>query len=137
MAAQRLIPRNETAPAPPPPGATSQVADAGQADAAREALVHAARMQLASITAVSKFFAGWTQAADSYARALSDELLDRLHGETAPGELIGRLAAVSSLHLRELTALPNAAVSPLQQRTHQAADGRKAGAAGRGWGDPP
>ena len=109
MAAQRLIPQNETAPAPP--GATSQVADAGQADAVREALVHAARIQLASITAVSRFFAGWAQAADSYIRALSDELLDRLDGETAPGELIGRLAAVSSLHLRELTALPNAAVS--------------------------
>jgi len=49
---------------------------------------------------------GLTQAADHYAQAVSDELLSRVHGETEPHELLGRLATVSSRHLREVTALP-------------------------------
>ena len=75
-------------------------------DAVRELLVQATRVQLATITSVSKFFVGLTQAVDHYAQAVSDELLRRAHGETAPHELLGRLATVSSRHLREVTALP-------------------------------
>ena len=77
----------------------------------RELAVHIARVQLASITAASGFLAGWVRSADRYAQAVSDELLDRMHGETAPGELIGRLATASSAHLREVTALPALAVT--------------------------
>jgi len=77
----------------------------------RELVVHVARVQLASITAASGFLAGWVRSADRYAQAVSDELLDRMHGQTAPGELIGRLATVSSAHLREVTALPAVAVT--------------------------
>jgi hypothetical protein len=83
----------------------------GHPDAVRELLVHATRIQLATLTSLSKFFVGWTQAADRYAQAVSDELLSRAHGETASHELLGRLATVSSRHLRELTALPADAVS--------------------------
>jgi len=96
---------------PAAPDASPNVPEGGQADAVREVLVHAARIQLASITAASRFLAGWAQSADRYTQAISEELLDRVHGETASSELIGRLAVVSSGHLRELTALPNAAVS--------------------------
>lgn len=91
--------------------ATSAGGAEGQADAVREVLVQAARIQLASLTASSAFVSGWAQSADRYTRAISDELLDRLQGETASRELIGRVAAVSSKHLCELTALPTAAVS--------------------------
>jgi hypothetical protein len=80
-------------------------------DAVRELLVHATRVQLATLTSVSKFFVGWTQSADRYAQAVSDELLSRAHGETAPHELLGRLATVSSRHLREVTTLPSDVVS--------------------------
>lgn len=83
----------------------------GRADAVRELLVHATRVQLATLTSASKFFVGWTQSADRYAQAVSDELLSRAHGETAPRELLGRLATVSSRHLREVTALPTDVVS--------------------------
>jgi hypothetical protein len=79
--------------------------------AVRDLLVHATRVQLAALTSVSKFVVGWTQAADRYAQAVSDELLCRAQGETASRELIGRLAIVSSRHLREVTALPTDAVS--------------------------
>lgn len=75
-------------------------------DAVRELLVHATRVQLATLTSVSRFFVGLTQAVDHYAQAVSDELLRRANGETAPHELLGRLATVSSRHLCEVTALP-------------------------------
>jgi hypothetical protein len=80
-------------------------------DAVRELLVHATRVQLATLTSVSKLFVGLTQAADHYAQAVSDELLSRVHGETAPHELLGRLAMVSSRHLREVTDLPTDVVN--------------------------
>jgi hypothetical protein len=80
-------------------------------EAVRELLVHAARVQLATLTSVSKFVVGWAQAADRYAQALSDELLSRAYGETASDELLGRVAAVSSTHLREVTALPTEVVT--------------------------
>ena len=80
-------------------------------DAVRELLVHATRVQLATLTSVSKFFVGWTQSADRYAQAVSDELLSRADGKTAKHELLGRLATVSSRHLREVTALPTDVVS--------------------------
>ncbi len=79
------------------------------AETAREVLMHAARIQLASVSAASKFLVGWAQAADRYAQKLSEELLARARGETASSELVGRLAAASSVHLNEITSLPNAA----------------------------
>ena len=82
-----------------------------QNDAVRDLIAHAARIQLASLTAASKFLAGWAQAADRYAQAVSDELLGRIRGETASGELLARLASASSQHLREVTTLPSNAVN--------------------------
>jgi hypothetical protein len=78
--------------------------------AIRELVAHAARIQLASLTAASKFFVGWAQVSDRYAQAISNELLDGLHGQTGSSELVGRLATVSSRHLHEITTLPNHAV---------------------------
>jgi hypothetical protein len=85
-------------------------ANGGHPDAVRELVVHATRVQLATVTSASKLVVGWAQSADRYAQAISDELLARTTGETAPGELLGRLAVVSSRHLRELTGLPTDAV---------------------------
>jgi hypothetical protein len=89
----------------------SSTSNGTHSDAVRELLVHATRVQLATLTSLSKFFVGWMQSADRYAQAVSDELLSRAHGETAPHELIGRLATVSSRHLGEVTALPTDVVS--------------------------
>jgi len=90
---------------------SSASSNGSHSDAVRELLVHATRIQLATLTSLSKFFVGWTQAADRYAQAVSDELLSRAHGETASRELLNRLATVSTRHLREVTALPADAVS--------------------------
>jgi hypothetical protein len=90
---------------------SSATSNGKHSDAVRELLVHATRVQLATLTSVSKFFVGWTESADRYAQAVSDELLSRAHGETASHELLGRLARASTRHLREVTALPTDAVS--------------------------
>ena len=89
----------------------SSPSNSDHSDAVRELFVHATRVQLATLTSVSKLVVGWAQSADRYAQAVSDELLGRARGETAPQELISRLATVSSRHLRELTGLPTNAVS--------------------------
>jgi hypothetical protein len=96
------------------------------AETAREVLTQAVRIQLASITAASKFFAGWAQAADRYAQELSDELLARARGETASSELIGHLATASSLHLHEITTLPSIAVRHFNRQLASTAKSRKA-----------
>jgi hypothetical protein len=89
----------------------SSPANGGHSEAVRELFVYSTRVQLATLTSLSKLVVGWAQAADRYAQAISDELLGRARGETAPGELVGRLAAVSSRHLREVTGLPTDAVN--------------------------
>jgi hypothetical protein len=83
---------------------------ATQAETARDVLLHIAGIQLASLTAASKFFSGWAQSADRYVQAVSGELRTRIHGDTQSSELAKRLAAISTEHLHELTALPNIAV---------------------------
>jgi hypothetical protein len=98
----------------------------------RELALHATRIQLASLTALSKFFAGWAQSSDRYVHAVSDELLGRVHGHTASSELVGRLADVSSLHLRELTALPTDAASYFKNELTREATPRKRPPATRG-----
>jgi hypothetical protein len=93
------------------PNGGAQTSAGQRSDAVRDLALHATRVQLATLTAISKLFSGWAQSADRYAQAVSDELLSRAHGETAPRELVGRLATVSSRHLREVTALLTEAVT--------------------------
>jgi hypothetical protein len=93
------------------PTGGSSPANGGDSDAVRELFVYATCVQLATLTSLSRFVAGWAQVADRYAQAISDELLGRGPGETESRELLGRLAVVSSRHLRELTDLPTDAVS--------------------------
>jgi hypothetical protein len=98
---------------------------APQAETARGVALHAARIQLASITAASKFFTGWVQSADRYLQAVSDELLDRVRGETESTELVARLATASTEFLGEVTALPNAAVRHFNREVKRATNPRK------------
>jgi hypothetical protein len=83
---------------------------ATQGETARDVVTHLAWIQLATITATSKFFAGWAQSADRYVQAISGEVRARIRGDTQSTELAKRLAALSTEHLHELTALPNVAV---------------------------
>lgn len=89
---------------------TKRTEDKQRSEALRELFLHATRVQLATVTSISKFMVGWAQSADRYAQAVSDELLSRADGQTESHELVGRLATVSSTHLREVTALPTEVV---------------------------
>jgi hypothetical protein len=89
---------------------TTRIEDKKGSEALHELFLHATRVQLATVTSISKFVVGWAQSADRYAQAVSDELLSRADGQTESHELVGRLATVSSAHLREVTALPTEVV---------------------------
>jgi hypothetical protein len=89
---------------------TTRIEDKKGSEALHELFLHATRVQLATVTSISKFVVGWAQSADRYTQAVSDELLSRADGQTESHELVGRLATVSSAHLREVTALPTEVV---------------------------
>jgi hypothetical protein len=67
------------------------------------------RIQVAAGTAAAKTLTGWAQAADRFAQTVGDELLRRVDGESDSPELIARLTAATSSHLRELARLPRTA----------------------------
>ena len=91
--------------------ATKRTEDRKHSEPLRELFLHAIRVELATVTSISKFVVGWAQSADRYAQAVSNELLSRAQGDTESHELVGRLATVSSAHLRDVTALPTEVVS--------------------------
>jgi hypothetical protein len=93
-----------------PKGANVAKKQETQTETGRDVLRQLARIELASITAASKFFAGWAQSADRFVQAVSAELRARIQGETESTELGAHLATASTEHLDELTALPNVAV---------------------------
>jgi hypothetical protein len=72
--------------------------------------VEAARTQLAAVTAATTFWAGWAERANSYAKAVSDELakLDAANGDQ--GESLVRISDLTREYLRDLTELPRASV---------------------------
>jgi hypothetical protein len=86
--------------------------DESRGDQVKQLLIEAARTELAAITATTKFWAGWVEAADRYAHSLSDELarMDEAKEAGAEGDTVGRLADVTREYLRDLTVLPETAV---------------------------
>ena len=86
---------------------------------------HAARIQIAAVTTIGKLAATWAHAADHYAQAVADELLRRVEGETASTELVVRLAAATSSHFRDVTALPNVAVTHFSSELARTATSRR------------
>ena len=89
-------------------------------EAPRDALVavvrHAARIQIAAATAVGTALAGWARAADRLAQAIGNEVLRRVDGEADTDQLVVNVASATSVHLRELTALPTAAADHFNER---------------------
>ena len=99
---------------------TRRTASSAPADTPKRALTalvrHGARIQIAACTAAAKTLSEWVQTADRLAQAVGDELLRRVNGETDSTELVARITAASSAHLRELTALPRAAADHFDTR---------------------
>ena len=92
---------------------TRRVARTASAETPGQALValarHGARIQLAGGVAVAGLLAEWAQSADRLAQAVLGELLRGVDGDADSAELVRRLTAAGSDHLRELTALPRTA----------------------------
>ena len=78
------------------------------------------RIQIAALSAAGRAIAGWAQATDRFARALGDELLRSVDGETDSRELIVGVAPATNAHLGELTALPRAATNHFDTRLSRA-----------------
>src|SRR5579864_4892544 len=74
------------------------------------------RIQIAAVTAVGTSVAGWARAADQLAQTVGEELVHRVDGEIDSRELVVRVASAANAHLRELTALPSAAVNHFNAR---------------------
>ena len=97
----------------------------GGSDQIRELLVEAARTQLAAITAATKFWSGWVQAADRFAQGVSSELA-RIDGPDAPeSDFVGRFTDLSRQYLRELTELPTASVNHFNRELEKIGRPRK------------
>jgi hypothetical protein len=79
-------------------------------DQVKQVLVEAARTELAAITAATRFWAGWVEAADRYAQSLSDELARMDDAKGGEGDTVGRLTDLTREYLRDLTTLPETAV---------------------------
>jgi hypothetical protein len=82
-----------------------------RSDQVRELMIEAARTQLAAVTAATKFWSGWVQAADRFAEGVSAELARMDAPDGAEGDLVGRLTDLSRQYLRDLTELPTASVN--------------------------
>jgi hypothetical protein len=80
-----------------------------------------ASIEIAAFTAAAAALTGWAQAADRLVQSVGDELLRRIEGESDSPELVARVSAATSSHLRELSALPRAAADNFDARLGRAA----------------
>jgi hypothetical protein len=81
-----------------------------QSEEIQRLMIEAARTQLAAISAVTKFWAGWAESADKYTQSISDELARISEGDIASKDIIARVADLTREYMRELTDLPTMAV---------------------------
>jgi hypothetical protein len=103
------------------PGATKSALAETPKDALASLARHTARIQIAAATATAKVLVGWAHSADQYAQTVGDELLRRVEGQTDSSELIVGVASATTTHLRDVTALPSAAVDHFNSRLSQGA----------------
>ena len=75
----------------------------------RDLTVEAARVQLAAITSMVKFWAGWAQSAETYTQGISDELARISEGSADSNSAMTRLGDLTREYLRELGKLPSVA----------------------------
>lgn len=78
-------------------------------------------IQIAAFTAAAAALTAWAQAADRLAQTVGDELQRRIEGESDSPELVARVSAATSAHLRDLATLPRAASDHFDARLGRAA----------------
>jgi hypothetical protein len=96
-----------TEPSPPKSSA--------ERDQLRGVLVEAARTELAAVSAAIKFWAAWAESADTFARALDDELA-KVEQSGDSSDVVGRVSDLTREYLRSITQLPSTAVKEFNAR---------------------
>jgi hypothetical protein len=93
-------------------------------DTVTPVVMELARTELAAMTAGLKFWGGWVQSAEKYARAISSEL-NRAGSTTLNArEFTGRFTDLTRGYLRELAELPNVAAQQfINEMEHVGAKG--------------
>jgi len=88
----------------------AQSTPAPQSEELQSIMVEVARTQLAAVSAALKFWGGWVESADKYTQKLSTELEKVGEGGVASQKFVGELTDLTREYLREVVALPHAAV---------------------------
>jgi hypothetical protein len=99
-----------------PESTSSENDTAKQTDAIVDVLLRAGHMQVAAMTAASRFLSTWAQSADRYAQVLGTEICDLIEGRVPSEEAATRFADAASQYLRELTELPDGAVKHFNEQ---------------------
>ena len=81
-----------------------------QSQEIQKLIIEAGRTQLAAMSAVTKFWAGWAESADKYTQALSEELTRLSEGGTTSSDTVARATDLTREYLRELIELPSVAL---------------------------
>jgi hypothetical protein len=89
---------------------------AEQTDAVVDVMLRAGHVQVAAMTAASRFLSSWAQSADRYAQALGTEVCDLLEGRVPSDQAATRFADAAAAYLRELTELPAEAVKHFNEQ---------------------
>jgi hypothetical protein len=84
-------------------------ASSEQSQRLRDLLVETARIQLAAMSSVIKFWSGWAQSAEKYTQSISDELAVINEGGTTSESALSRLSDLTREYLRDLSKLPGVA----------------------------
>ena len=84
-------------------------ASSEQSQRLRDLLVETARIQLAAMSSVIKFWSGWAQSAEKYTQSISDELAVINDGGTPSESTLSKLSDLTREYLRDLSKLPVAA----------------------------
>lgn len=84
-------------------------ASSEQSQQLRVLLVETARIQLAAMSSVIKFWAGWAQSAEKYTQSISDELAVINEEGTTSQSALTKLSDLTREYLRDLSKLPGVA----------------------------
>ena len=88
----------------------TQTNSAKDAEELRTVVIELARTELAAVTAALKFWGGWIESATKYAQRLNSELTQVGEGAADSQKLVGRLTDFGREYVREVIALPAAAM---------------------------
>ncbi|MDR3752217.1 MAG: hypothetical protein P4K93_01240 [Terracidiphilus sp.] len=95
-------------------------------DELRSIVVELARTELAAVGSALKFWGDWVSSADKYTQQLRAELDKADQGGETSKQFVGKLADLTREYLREVVALPAAAVEHFNNEVEKNASAARA-----------